>query len=164
MPIHVRCEACGHEMTVADKMAGRKGRCPSCDAVLTIPGAEGGSVSARRRRPAGDAYTGSLRTLAWLLGILALVGLLLLAGIGVYTGVTAFRGQAAFHGPFGWFSEYAEAVGDQPALVGTAFILGGIFSGGLCFLVLSSLAQILRLFLSLEHRLGEIADTLCGRG
>ncbi len=40
MPIHVECD-CGKSLNVPDKLAGKKGKCPACGAVLNIP-AKGG--------------------------------------------------------------------------------------------------------------------------
>lgn len=39
MPISVTCVECEYHFSVADEFAGRAGRCPECDAVLTVPGA-----------------------------------------------------------------------------------------------------------------------------
>jgi hypothetical protein len=36
MPIHVECD-CGKSLNVPDKLAGKKGKCPACGAVLNIP-------------------------------------------------------------------------------------------------------------------------------
>jgi hypothetical protein len=38
--ILVRCNACGHAMKVGADKAGRKAKCPKCEAVLTIPAAD----------------------------------------------------------------------------------------------------------------------------
>ncbi len=40
MPIRVSCD-CGRATTVKDELAGRKVRCPGCQAVLDVPDAEG---------------------------------------------------------------------------------------------------------------------------
>ncbi|MEM6554080.1 MAG: hypothetical protein AAF750_18335 [Planctomycetota bacterium] len=37
MPIDLTCPACRRQLRVADKYAGRRGTCPACDAVITIP-------------------------------------------------------------------------------------------------------------------------------
>ena len=37
MPIRFQCEECGHQLAVADPLAGRQGRCPSCSAVVQVP-------------------------------------------------------------------------------------------------------------------------------
>lgn len=39
MSIHVRCE-CGKELNLKDECAGKKGRCPACGQILTIPAAQ----------------------------------------------------------------------------------------------------------------------------
>ena len=36
--IHFRCENCGRAVHVEEAYAGRKGRCPLCSSVVTIPG------------------------------------------------------------------------------------------------------------------------------
>lgn len=58
MSIEVRC-ACGKRLSVADEHAGKRGRCPDCGAVLTIPASgsgAGGSASS-----AGGAAARPLR-------------------------------------------------------------------------------------------------------
>ena len=163
MPIGVTCE-CGHEITVADSMEGKKGRCPKCDAVLTIP-----ARAARKRR--GGAFTkpprdraptphGGIAAFAVVLSVLGLVSLLAFASVGVYTGVTAFRGPDAFHGPFGLFRDYAASAREHPTWVGLGFIFGGLLVGGFSAIVLSAVGQCLRLFVSLERSLERIADRL----
>lgn len=161
MPILVKCE-CGHEITVADSMQGRKGRCPQCDAVLTIPGPpekrpRRGAFARPPRRNA-ERSRGSLNFFATALTFLGLVSLLAFAAIGVYTGVTAFRGGHAFHGPFGFFAGAAGTAESHPIPVGIAFILGGFLVGGFTAVVLAAVGQCLKLFLSLERSLSEIAD------
>lgn len=39
MPINVTCEHCQKVMKVADDMAGKRGKCPSCKNKITVPGA-----------------------------------------------------------------------------------------------------------------------------
>lgn len=163
MPILVKCD-CGHEITVADSMQGRKGRCPQCDAVLTIPGPpekrprRGAFVRPPRQSPGRSR--GSLSLLATGLTVLGLLSLLAFAAIGVYTGVTAFRGAHSFHGPFGLFSGAAPMAKAHPIPVGVAFILGGFVVGGFAAVVLAAVGQCLKLFLSLEQSLSDIADRL----
>lgn len=41
MPIPVQCD-CGKSLNVPDKLAGKKGKCPACGAVLNIPAKSGG--------------------------------------------------------------------------------------------------------------------------
>jgi hypothetical protein len=164
MPIAVVCEECGHELTVSDSMGGRKGRCPECDAVLSIP-AEGGKT------PKGGAFTplpghrppapaGGLLAMANLISVLAVISLLTFAFIGVYTGVTAFKGPESFHGPFNLFSDWKTAVETNRALVGAGFCVGGLLVGFLCFLILLATSQAVKMFVSLERSLKEIAIRL----
>jgi phage FluMu protein Com len=40
MPITLRCSSCAQALKVPDNMAGRRGKCPKCGAVLVIPAAE----------------------------------------------------------------------------------------------------------------------------
>ena len=40
MPIHVVCHGCKAAFQVSDKFAGKKGPCPKCKTVITIPAAE----------------------------------------------------------------------------------------------------------------------------
>jgi biopolymer transport protein ExbD len=40
MSIHVTCEACGGELHLNDRMAGRRVRCQHCDAVIQVPEAQ----------------------------------------------------------------------------------------------------------------------------
>jgi hypothetical protein len=161
MPILVKCD-CGHEITVADSMEGKKGRCPQCDAVLSIPSKpgrrrRGGAFSRPPREPVVRSY-GGLSNFATLLTLLGLLSLLAFAGIGVYTGVTAFRGPDSFHGPFGLFSEYAAAARENPTWIGIAFIVGGLLLGGLAALVLTAVGQGLKLLLSLEEKLARLLE------
>src|SRR6266571_2968686 len=37
MPISVVCSSCGHRLIAPDKLAGRKGKCPECHALITVP-------------------------------------------------------------------------------------------------------------------------------
>jgi predicted RNA-binding Zn-ribbon protein involved in translation (DUF1610 family) len=37
MPIHVTCNQCGHTLKAPDAAAGKKGKCPSCGAIVQIP-------------------------------------------------------------------------------------------------------------------------------
>jgi DNA-directed RNA polymerase subunit RPC12/RpoP len=37
MPIHFRCQACGKTLRVRDDQAGRRGKCPGCGSVITVP-------------------------------------------------------------------------------------------------------------------------------
>lgn len=164
MPILVSCD-CGHEITVADKMEGKKGRCPKCDAIVTIPARltsrprRGGAFARVPRENTGPAH-GSLSGLAAFLSISAWVLFLAFAFIGVYSAVTALMGPEEFHGPMGFFSEYADQVADSPSLMAVAFAAGGIVVGALVFLVLSATAQSLRLFISLERSLADITRSL----
>lgn len=165
MTIPVTCE-CGHELSVSDGMAGRKGRCPDCSAVIEIPGTgKPGRGGAYSRLPEGGRSRGFgwLSGVAWLFIALAFSSLLLFVGIGVYTGVTAFQNPETFRGPFGLFASLGDTVGEHAHLMGVVFILGGIIAGSLSFLVLAAVGQAFRLFISLEHSLGEIAEQLGGR-
>ena len=38
MPITVTCEGCGKTLKVKEELAGKRGKCPACGALLTIPG------------------------------------------------------------------------------------------------------------------------------
>jgi phage FluMu protein Com len=40
MPIKIKCK-CGKVLAVPDSMAGKKGRCPACKVILSIPAAKG---------------------------------------------------------------------------------------------------------------------------
>ena len=40
MPITVTCEQCGKTLRVKDELAGRRGKCPGCKAVLVVPAAD----------------------------------------------------------------------------------------------------------------------------
>jgi len=42
MPIRVHCKACGSQLNVADKFAGKRGKCPKCAAPIDIPNATAG--------------------------------------------------------------------------------------------------------------------------
>ncbi len=166
MPILVRCR-CGHEVTVADAMAGRKGRCPECDAVLTIPsGPSRASRSGAFARLARGESPGRRSRLLWLarvFGALALLGFLAIAGGGVFTGVTALRGPGYFQGPLGLFSDLADEAQRSPTLVGAGFIAGGILVGAFVFIVLAGTGQLLRVFASMERSLADIAELLSRR-
>lgn len=37
MPIRVACPSCGHQLNVADKFGGKRGKCPKCAATVDIP-------------------------------------------------------------------------------------------------------------------------------
>lgn len=39
MPIKIKCDSCSSSLTVSDKMAGKRGKCPKCGNVLSIPAA-----------------------------------------------------------------------------------------------------------------------------
>lgn len=163
MPIRVKCE-CGHEITVSDSMAGKKGRCPECDAVISIPSkGEKHSRGGAFTPPPHDRHATSFGYLSFFSGLLATLGLLLLlafAGIGVYTGVTAFRGGDAFHSPLGLFAGCAVAARENPILVGVAFIVGGLLVGAFSALVLLAVSQAFRLFMVLDRHLDEISQRL----
>lgn len=45
MSIKVQCEHCHANLTVNDKMAGKRGKCPKCAGVITIPAATNGGSS-----------------------------------------------------------------------------------------------------------------------
>jgi hypothetical protein len=163
MPIDVRCE-CGHELSVADEMAGRKGRCPTCDTVIEIPAPKGAPKPPPARpspaaAPAAPAYR-LTNGLAAVLGYLAFLSLLLFASVGVYTGVTAFRGPEHFRGPLGLFAEFGEQVEANRWVVGAGFILVGSALGALSFVLFTAAGQILRITLSIERSLGDIARRL----
>jgi len=51
MPISVQCTQCGKTLKVPDTMAGKRGKCPGCGAVIAIPGA-GGMQPAASSAPA----------------------------------------------------------------------------------------------------------------
>jgi hypothetical protein len=40
MPIQFKCPRCAKELRIPDKLAGKDGRCPSCNSVITIPGGD----------------------------------------------------------------------------------------------------------------------------
>jgi len=44
MPIDIHCGGCGAQFQVADAMAGKKGKCPECQAVLLVPASEESEV------------------------------------------------------------------------------------------------------------------------
>ena len=65
MTIAVTCEECGKVLKVADSMAGKKGKCPQCKSVLSVPqieaegdiedaAVESGSVSRSKACPNCD--------------------------------------------------------------------------------------------------------------
>ena len=170
MPIAVKCGGCSHEMTVADSMAGKKGRCPECDAVLSIPGS---TRSARRGGIGGSSESaqtsemksyGKLSFLSGMMSILGLISLLGFAGVGVYTGVVAVRFPGNFVCPFGVFDCLAASVAAQPILMGLAFAVGGLLFGSLCFLVLNAAGQAFLMFIAIEKSLRDIAQGLADRG
>lgn len=163
MPIPVKCE-CGHEISVADSMEGRKGRCPECDAVLEVPATGDRSVRSRGGAftplPRSDEEAGyrSLSLFASVLSLLSVVALLGFAFVGVFTGFTAFKGGGSFRGPLGLFEDCAPAAREQPMLVGIGFIVGGLVVGGLAALVLAATSQCFRLFISLDKSLKTLAE------
>jgi hypothetical protein len=162
MAIQVKCQ-CGRAITVADSMAGSKGRCPECDAVLTIPAGSGrpartGAFARVTREPGTGG--GALLWFSALLWVIALVAFLVFAGVGCYAGVTALKGAESFHGPFGLFAEFRPVVEKNPSLVGAAFILGGLLGGSLSFVLLAALSQFVRLLVSLERTLRDVAERL----
>ncbi|MCU0727894.1 MAG: hypothetical protein MUE73_19220 [Planctomycetes bacterium] len=162
MAIQVKCQ-CGRAITVADSMAGSRGRCPECDAVLTIPAGNARpprtGAFMRVGRDAGHGG-GALLWFAALLWVLALVAFFVFAGVGVFAGVTALKGAESFRGPFGLFSEFLPIVEKNPSLVGAAFILGGLLGGALAFVLLAAIGQFVRLLVSLDRTVRTIADRL----
>jgi len=174
MPIDVVCTECGHELAVSDEMEGRMGRCPECDAVISIPAESskpprgGAFTPVPRNRP--PAPSGGMIAMANFLSFLAVAALLCFAYIGVYTGVTAFKGPESFGGPFGLFQPSPSEVGlssdspslveSSPAIVGAAFCIGGLLVGFLSFFILLATSQAVKMFVSLEHSLREIAAQL----
>ena len=42
MAIKVTCQQCGKVLRVRDELVGRRGRCPGCGAVITVPDAVDG--------------------------------------------------------------------------------------------------------------------------
>lgn len=165
MPIQVKCEGCGHELSVADAMAGKRGRCPECDAVVSIPAAPG-------QRPRGGAFArlpeqrqnrpgyGAVLFVSRLLGLMGFLLLLGIVAIGVYCGVKCFSEPENFQGVFGMFKGYAESVRDHSVWWGAGFILGGGLVGTLVFFLLAGAGQVLRLFMSIERTLADISDDL----
>lgn len=57
MPIKVTCD-CGKSLNVPDKLAGKKGKCPTCGAVLNIPAASGGGDDELDAAPPAKASGG----------------------------------------------------------------------------------------------------------
>lgn len=61
MPITLRCSSCAQSLKVPDSMAGRKGKCPKCGAVLVLPAApdeepeEPARPATRKGRPSEPA-------------------------------------------------------------------------------------------------------------
>jgi phage FluMu protein Com len=53
MPIAFRCSSCAQVLKVPDTLAGSKGKCPKCGAILAIPGANNAApqAPARKTRP-----------------------------------------------------------------------------------------------------------------
>lgn len=51
------CENCGREIRVPRKYAGKKGRCPECKAVLTVPGARPQTEGSKTAKPANDTVS-----------------------------------------------------------------------------------------------------------
>ncbi len=58
MPIRVECD-CGKSLNVPDKLAGKKGKCPACGAVLNIPAGGGGGDEFEITAPPAKASAGS---------------------------------------------------------------------------------------------------------
>lgn len=52
MPIKFACDQCGRTITVRDELAGKKGRCPGCQSVVTVPADGGGGALAEDPRAA----------------------------------------------------------------------------------------------------------------
>lgn len=166
MPIAVKCGGCSHEMTVADSMAGKKGRCPECDAVLSIPGSSrraGRSGAGGSAAMAPEKTYGKLSFLSGMMSLLGLLSLLGFAGVGVYTGVVAIRFPESFVCPFGVFDCLAGTVAAQPILTGVGLAVGGILLGAFSFLVLNAAGQAFLVLISIERSLREIAGGLSGR-
>ncbi len=46
MAIRVQCSSCGATMNVKDELAGKRGKCPKCGAVIDVPAAGGSPVEA----------------------------------------------------------------------------------------------------------------------
>jgi hypothetical protein len=55
VPILVSCEQCRHSLHVRDEMAGKKGRCPQCQAVLLVPPSDVVAHAPAAARPATPA-------------------------------------------------------------------------------------------------------------
>jgi predicted Zn finger-like uncharacterized protein len=51
MPISVTCPACAAAFQVKDEYAGKKGKCPKCKAVLTVPSPFHGGDTVRMPTP-----------------------------------------------------------------------------------------------------------------
>ncbi len=166
MPIAVKCGACGHEMTVADTMSGKKGRCPECDEVLSIPASArsaGRRSHSRSAKTASEPTYGKLSVLSRILSGIGLLGLLGFAGVGVYTGVVAVRFSETFVCPFGLFDCLAGSVAAQPIPMGLAFAVGGILLGAFSFLVFNAVAQSFLVMISIEKSLRDLAVGLTER-
>jgi len=41
MAIRLTCPECGKELSVRDELAGRRGKCPGCGGIITVPDAAG---------------------------------------------------------------------------------------------------------------------------
>jgi phage FluMu protein Com len=41
MPIQFQCTHCGHSLSVASKLAGKKGKCPKCQGAISVPTPQG---------------------------------------------------------------------------------------------------------------------------
>jgi hypothetical protein len=89
MAIPVDC-TCGQAFQVGDDLAGKRIKCPSCQAVLTVQGPaadfdEDRDKESARQRRGGAARQGSSRVLLWvgLAGGAVLLGLCCLGGVGV---------------------------------------------------------------------------------
>lgn len=46
--IAVTCDNCGKSLKVPDKMAGKKAKCPKCEAAIPVPGGDGKSGASAR--------------------------------------------------------------------------------------------------------------------
>jgi hypothetical protein len=52
VPIAVSCPNCDHKLNVKDEYAGKRGKCPKCQATVQIPAAAGAAKAAAAARPA----------------------------------------------------------------------------------------------------------------
>jgi len=165
MVIRLNCE-CGYELRVADRMAGRRGRCPECDAVLLVPGESGDDVLDDLPRPsspssfdAGGAPRGPLRFLSRSLVVFGNASGLATAAFSVYVMVVVLRGEPG-QIPFGLFEDLRPRFMSSPTTSG--ILIGGI---GLAFsfvpyFVFGGMGHVLRLFMSLDDGLRDLLDRL----